>query len=134
MTEKKNSHFVATISLDLAEKLKTDLVEQGFEITRPPYTLFSALKGVSCTLYASGKLTVQGKAMDEFIAFYLEPHILQSLAYSYPQTQVNLKAHIGIDESGKGDFFGPLCIAGVQADEAKVKELLSLRGRKIASR
>jgi ribonuclease HIII len=37
-----------------------------------------------------------------------------------------MTARIGIDESGKGDFFGPLCIAGVQADEAKIKELLSL--------
>ena len=26
-------------------------------------------------------------------------------------------AHIGTDESGKGDFFGPLVIAGVLADE-----------------
>lgn len=25
--------------------------------------------------------------------------------------------HIGVDESGKGDFFGPLCIAGVLTDE-----------------
>ena len=25
--------------------------------------------------------------------------------------------HIGVDESGKGDFFGPLVIAGVMVDE-----------------
>ena len=25
--------------------------------------------------------------------------------------------HIGVDESGKGDFFGPLCVAGVRVDE-----------------
>ena len=25
--------------------------------------------------------------------------------------------HIGVDESGKGDFFGPLCVAGVLVDE-----------------
>ena len=37
-----------------------------------------------------------------------------------------LVPHIGIDESGKGDFFGPLCIAGVQADEEKIKELLKI--------
>jgi ribonuclease HIII len=127
MTAKKTSCFVATISLDLADKLKNDLMDQGFEITKPAYALFSALKkGVSCTLYNSGKLTVQGKGMEDFITFYLEPQILQSVAYSYPETQVNLIAHIGIDESGKGDFFGPLCIAGVQADEAKIKELLAL--------
>lgn len=29
--------------------------------------------------------------------------------------------HIGVDESGKGDFFGPLCIAGVLVDEKNEK-------------
>lgn len=29
--------------------------------------------------------------------------------------------HIGVDESGKGDFFGPLCIAGVLVDEKSEK-------------
>lgn len=127
MAPEKKSCFVATISLDLADKLKRDLIEQGFEITKPAYTIFSALKkGVSCTLYASGKLTVQGKGMGDFITFYLEPEILQSVAFSYPETQTSMTARIGIDESGKGDFFGPLCVAGVQADEAKIKQLLSL--------
>jgi ribonuclease HIII len=127
MASEKSSCFVATISLDLADKLRQDLIEQGFEITTPAYTVFSALKkGVSCTLYTSGKLTVQGKDMGDFITFYLEPYILKSVAFSYPETQVSMTARIGIDESGKGDFFGPLCIAGVQADETKIKELLSL--------
>jgi ribonuclease HIII len=127
MASEKTSCFVATISLDLADKLRADLTEQGFEITTPVYTVFSALKkGVCCTLYNSGKLTVQGKGMDDFITFYLEPEILKSLTFSYPEMQVSMKARIGIDESGKGDFFGPLCIAGVQADEAQIKQLLSL--------
>ena len=29
--------------------------------------------------------------------------------------------HIGTDESGKGDFFGPLVIAGVLVDERSAK-------------
>jgi ribonuclease HIII len=121
------SCFVATIALELAPKLKSDLTSQGFTFTTPAYTLFAAQKqGVSCTLYTSGKLTVQGKDMHDFITFYLEPEILQSVAFSYPETQVNMTARIGIDESGKGDFFGPLCIAGVQADEGKIRELLSI--------
>jgi ribonuclease HIII len=127
MSSEKSSCFVAAIDLDLADKLRADLIEQGFKITTPAYTVFSAQKkGVSCTLYTSGKLTVQGKEMEEFITFYLEPQILQSVAYSYPETQVNLAPHIGIDESGKGDFFGPLCVAGVQADEARIKELIAM--------
>lgn len=119
--------FVATIDLALADKLREDLAGQGFELTKPPYTMFSAQKkGVSCILYTSGKLTVQGKDKDEFIAFYLEPEILKKLAYTHPELGVDMTARIGIDEAGKGDFFGPLCIAGVQADEEGIKKLLSL--------
>jgi ribonuclease HIII len=121
------SIFVTTINLSLAEKLKSDLSEQGFELSTPPYTVFCAKKkGVSCTLYQSGKLTVQGKERDAFIKFYLEPEVLGDLSYSYPEVSADLTPRIGIDESGKGDFFGPLCIAGVQADAAKIKELLAM--------
>jgi ribonuclease HIII len=119
--------FVATIDIALAVKMKNDLQAQGFTFTVPPYTIFSAHKsGVSCTLYTSGKLTVQGKGKDEFITFYLEPEILKSVAYSYPEADVDLTPRIGVDEAGKGDFFGPLCVGAVQADEGGIKELLKL--------
>jgi ribonuclease HIII len=32
-----------------------------------------------------------------------------------------LLPRIGVDESGKGDFFGPLCIAGAYINESVVK-------------
>lgn len=38
----------------------------------------------------------------------------------------NFIAHIGTDESGKGDFFGPLVIAGVLADEKTAQYFLDL--------
>lgn len=119
--------FVATIDVNLAEKLREDLVHQGFTLTQPVHTLFSAQKaGISCTLYTSGKLTVQGKGKDEFITFYLEPEILKDVSYTYPDAKLDLTPHIGIDEAGKGDFFGPLCIAGVQAGGEKIKELMAI--------
>ncbi len=122
-----SSCFVATIDVKLADKLREDLSEQGFTLSQPAHTLFSAQKnGVSCTLYTSGKLTVQGKGKEEFITFYLEPEILKDVSYSYPELKVDFTPRIGIDEAGKGDFFGPLCIAGVQADEKQIKELLTL--------
>lgn len=123
----KPSCFVAKIDPSLTDKLREDLIEQGFDLTTPQHTHFSAQKvGISCTLYTSGKLTVQGKNKDEFISFYLEPEILQTLTYTYPESQIDLTPHIGIDEAGKGDFFGPLCIAGVYAGDDKIKELLTL--------
>lgn len=108
------SSFVATIDIKLSEKLLNGLREQGFEITTPPHTCFSGKKkGISCTLYTSGKLVVQGKESSDFIEFYLEPEILQSFTFCHPLASIDLTPRIGIDESGKGDFFGPLCIAGV---------------------
>jgi len=122
------SSFVSEIDLKLAPKLQQDLVTQGFEMNKPPYTVFSAKKkGVSCTLYQSGKLMVQGKEMAAFIEFYLEPEILQSFTYNYKDAtsaiEVDDTARIGIDESGKGDFFGPLCVAGIFAEGKHFAEL-----------
>ncbi len=124
--EKPNT-YVATLDLSLAPKMLEELEAQGFEITKPQYTLFLAKKkGVSCTLYESGKLTVQGKEKDSFIEFYLEPQVLQKFGYAYQNLSVDQTARIGIDESGKGDFFGPLCIAGVFAEGEAVQELIDL--------
>lgn len=38
----------------------------------------------------------------------------------------NFIPHIGTDESGKGDFFGPLVVAGVLVDEKNAEYFLSL--------
>jgi ribonuclease HIII len=119
--------FTTTIDLSLKEKLKNDLLDQGFTLSDAPYAVFSAKKqGISCNLYLSGKLTVQGKGKEEFIAYYLEPEILHNLSYTHPQLGHDMSARIGLDEAGKGDFFGPLCIAGFYAKEGEVETLLKM--------
>lgn len=123
----QTSCFVTTVDIGIADKLKKDLINQGFEISTPPYTLFSGKKkGISCTLYQSGKLMVQGKGMAEFIEFYLEPEILGSFKFNYQDIDIDTVSRIGIDESGKGDFFGPLCVAGVQAEGSAIIQLKKL--------
>lgn len=124
MTSPHSNSYVTTLEMLKAERLLKDLKEKGFEISNPPYTRFSAKKkGLTCTLYESGKLVVQGKESAEFIEFYLEPEIIQSFNYSHPLANANLSPHIGIDESGKGDFFGPLCVAGVYVKEDQFAKL-----------
>jgi len=119
--------FVTSIDVSLAKKLRQGLEERGFTLSKPQYTIFSAKKkGCSCTLYESGKLLVQGKEKAELIQFYLEPEILQEFTYDYSSSDVDFTARIGIDESGKGDFFGPLCIAGVFASDQEITQLLTL--------
>lgn len=125
--EDKPNHFVSEVDVKLADKMIADLSEQGFEITKPTHTLFSAKKkGINCTLYQSGKLVVQGSDIGPFMEFYLEPEILQSFTYSYSTEGLDLTGRIGVDESGKGDFFGPLCIAGVYAEGEDIKKLKAI--------
>src|SRR5262249_29472685 len=127
LMENKPTTFVAQVDISIAKKMMDDLRSQGFEITKPQYTIFSAKKkGVSCTLYESGKLTVQGKETHEFMEFYLEPQILGTFNYTYDTLDVDQTGRIGIDEAGKGDFFGPLCIGGVYAEGEGVLQMKSL--------
>lgn len=101
----QSSTFTAKIDLSLAEKLLSDLPQQGFEMTKIPYAIFCAKKkGVNCTLYESGNLVVQGKQMQEFIEFYLEPEILKDFKFSHGEALLDLTPRIGMDEAGKGDF------------------------------
>jgi len=126
----KIATFSTKIDINLASKLQKDLEEQGFAITTLPYTIFSAKKkGITCVLYQSGSLIVQGKNKDDFIEFYLEPKILKSFKYTHPEALISMISRIGIDEAGKGDFFGPLCVGGLYADEKDIKKLISLNVR-----
>lgn len=120
---KKNAHVVEILPT-LAPKMLRDLESQSFAISQPEHTFFQAIKkGVTCTFYKSGKCVIQGKESSDFIQFYLEPEILGNVSYGYEHLNLNLKGRIGIDESGKGDYFGPLCIAGVFAEEKQIEEL-----------
>lgn len=120
----KLSCFTTKIDLALCSRMETDLKEKGFAISYPLHTVFQAKKpGITCTVYESGKLMVQGKGKDEFIEFYIEP-LIGDFSYTHPENGIDMTPHIGVDEAGKGDFFGPLVIAAVYADEARIKYLL----------
>jgi ribonuclease HIII len=117
--------FVTELAKELVEKLRLDLQSQGFEFSTPPYTLFSAKKkNLSVTLYQSLKLCVQGKEMASFIEFYLEPEILKEFQFTH--RVVDTSARIGSDETGKGDFFGPLCVASLFAQGKDVEKLAEI--------
>jgi ribonuclease HIII len=103
-----------------ASALETALSSRGFKFRAVPYARFAGEKDkLNVVFYESGKLVVQGKATQEFIEFVLEPEVLKQAKLGY-ETILNpdlLLPRLGIDESGKGDFFGPLCIAGVYVNE-----------------
>ena len=104
--------------------------EEGFEFADRPYTLFFAQKGkVSVAVYEKGpKVVVQGKETEDFVRFTLEPKVLGEARLGYEEflNPEMFQPHFGIDESGKGDFFGPLVVAGVYVDGDIVREFLKI--------
>jgi ribonuclease HIII len=107
-----------------AKALEAALQARHWKCREVPYAQFAFESDkVNVVFYESGKLVVQGKGTQEFIEFLLEPEILKQARLGY-ETVLNpelLLPRIGVDESGKGDFFGPLCIAGVYLNEDVVK-------------
>jgi ribonuclease HIII len=109
--------------------LRQVLERDGFEFEDKPHALFSARKGkLAVTVYQKGpKVLIQGKDTADFIQFTLEPQILGEARLGYEEIlQPELfSPHFGIDESGKGDFFGPLVIAGVFTNTEIARHLMS---------
>ena len=71
-------------------------------------------------------MLVQGKGVEEFVQFELEPKILgeAKLGYEEVHSPEMFEPHFGVDESGKGDFFGPLVVAGVYVDRGIARKLV----------
>jgi ribonuclease HIII len=124
-----NSYTIA-IQPSQAEALRNLLKDKGFEFVDRPYTIFFAQKAkLSVAVYEKGpKVVVQGKETEDFVRFYLEPEILKEARVGYDEVlnPAMFEPHFGIDESGKGDFFGPLVIAGVYVDREIARRLVSL--------
>ncbi|HIG27197.1 MAG TPA: ribonuclease HIII [Verrucomicrobiales bacterium] len=120
------SHTIK-ISAEQSDQLKDLLTKRNYEFREVPYARYAAKGGkVNVVSYQSGKLVIQGKSTREFIEFTLEPEILKeaTLGYEDVLTPLDGTARLGIDESGKGDFFGPMCIAGVYANESVIKQFI----------
>jgi ribonuclease HIII len=121
------SHTTALTPAQVA-KLHEILKEQNFDFVEKEYTIFAAKKGkLNVSVYEKGpKVLIQGKETEDFIRFTLEPLVtgeakLGNEEISDPE---HFAPHFGIDESGKGDFFGPLVIAGVYTDGKIARHLI----------
>ena len=125
MAEKKRTSYVCKVDEKQINKLHNYLDERSWEFSDMQYAHWKAVKDkTNIVAYNSGKLTVQGKGTEEFVLFILEPEILKTSGFGYEDEMAASETpeeafypHGGVDESGKGDFFGPLVIAGVFVDE-----------------
>lgn len=120
------SVYTSPLTPGQVQLLREALVAQNFEFEEKPYTIFTARKDrLNVAVYEKGpKVVVQGKGLEDFITFTLEPQVLGEARFGYDEVfePEKFEPHFGIDESGKGDFFGPLVVAGVYTDERIARE------------
>ncbi|MGB1130665.1 MAG: ribonuclease HIII [Haloferula sp.] len=120
--------YTSALTAEQAEALRSILERDGFEFSEKPYTLFAAKKGkLNVSVYEKGpKVLVQGKETEDFVKFTLEPEIIGEARLGYEEVHQPdmFEPHFGIDESGKGDYFGPLVIAGVYTDATTTRALM----------
>jgi ribonuclease HIII len=117
-----------TVKLDDAqmEKLKAILVARGWTPFEVAYTRF-AFKAdhlkVNVSAYTSGKVVVAGKGTEDFVRDVIEPEVTGAAKLGYDEVLHPdwFESHAGLDESGKGDFFGPVVAATVIADRSAIE-------------
>ena len=114
--------YTNKIDTSLQAKLKEFFIQDGATLSAQQYAFWRAKSaGYSATFYNSGKFMIQGSNVDDIVA-----KVENFLGISTVQVQNDSsdffstvpKSHIGVDESGKGDFFGPLIISAVLVDES----------------
>jgi ribonuclease HIII len=110
-----------------AATLRALLELRGFTMEARPHMLYAASgEKVSVAVYEKGpKVVIQGKGTEDFVKFILEPEVLGAAELGYEEVldPGKFAPHIGVDESGKGDFFGPLVIAGAYVDAGMARTL-----------
>jgi ribonuclease HIII len=121
---KKLSTYTLKLDDTQMEKLRSILSSRGWEAFDVPYARY-AFKGRDCnvTAYESGKLVIAGKGTEEFVTMTLEPDVTRAPKLGYDEVLHPdwFELHAGLDESGKGDFFGPVVAATVIADKTAIE-------------
>lgn len=126
--------YTFELTNDQQEVLLGLMVNGNYRRREVPYSLCS-IEGnhFNATLYAKEKhgkrkLCVMGSGAEDFVLFELEPKVLgaASLGYEKELSPELFSAHCGSDESGKGDFFGPLVVCCAYTDERLSDEMLKL--------
>ena len=132
--------YTHALTAPQAARLRVLLEERGFEFQTKPYCLYAAAKAkVNVCVYEKGpKIVVQGKETEDFITNLLEPEVLGEAKLGYEEVHhpEMFQPHIGVDESGKGDFFGPLVIAGVYVDgdvTRRLRDIGAVDSKRISS-
>jgi len=120
------SSYTAKLDDAQMEKLRAVCVARGWMPFEVAYTRF-AFKAdhakVNISAYTSGKVVIAGKGTEDFVRDTLEPEVTGAAKLGYDDVLHPdwFESHAGLDESGKGDFFGPVIAATVIADRSAIE-------------
>lgn len=110
-----------------ADKIKELLTIKNASFDVIQYSVWRAkTSSFQATYYTSGKFLIQGKEVDNIAKEVDEILGLKSTVEQESIFECNEEKYIGTDESGKGDFFGPLVVAGVQVDNNNKQKFIDL--------
>ena len=132
MEAKRRTSFTYPLSPGQREALKEELAGGNYRAVQVPYASHAAERpDCRIVLYESGKCVVQGAGAQDWVTFVLEPRILGAASLGYENTldPSRVQPHMGIDESGKGDYLGPMVIAAAYVDERLAAEFARLNVR-----
>ncbi|MCF7854733.1 MAG: ribonuclease HIII [Candidatus Pacebacteria bacterium] len=128
---KTKTSYVCELTPSQTAQFKDLLIPKGWQFDDAPHALWRAKgQGATVIAYESGKVVIQGKGTPDVVQFVLEPEVLGEARFGYERELAEVEnpemftAHAGIDESGKGDYFGPLVIASAYVDERTAAALL----------
>ena len=125
---KKRSSYTLKLSSEQMDKVADALGNRGWPTREVPYArhAFDG-DGVKVVVYESGKLVVQGGKTEDFVSNILEPEITGEFLLGYEEVNHPewFEPHAGLDESGKGDLFGPVVTACVIADGEMVRNWMA---------
>ena len=98
---------------DLA-KIKSFFEKENCNFSSQQYAHFKAISPeYNASFYTTGKLVIQGKDITNIVKKLASSMNLDLEIEETQKEEITDKCYIGVDESGKGDFFGPLIIGGV---------------------
>lgn len=123
---KKIASYTTKLDDTQMEKLRAICAARGFTPFEVAYTRFAFKSDpakVNVSAYTSGKVVIAGKGTEEFVTMTLEPEVTGAAKLGYDEVLHPdwFESHAGLDESGKGDFFGPVIAATVIADKTAIE-------------
>ncbi len=119
----RRTSYTLTLTEEQAAKLKAWCDHRMWSFFKVDHARFAFEgDGVNVVCYNSGKCVIAGKKTEDFVTYVIENEITKNPLLGYDEVHHPdwFEPHAGLDESGKGDLFGPLVSACVIAPNDEV--------------